>query len=165
MSIQKRDRGMNTALYLTASFCFRLKDEKHCFILGKGNAFPIALEGALKLKVLVPPCLPQMTTPRYLSVCPSPSTTAVEMFIIIPVWLWTAVNRDSNPGRDCCTLDYFVTSLSLTSQEIAYLHAEGYNGSALKHGPFALIEEKTPIILILLDDQHSAQMRCGTKNY
>ncbi len=52
-----------------------------------------------------------------------------------------------------------VISLSTTSQEIAYVHAEGYNGSALKHGPFALIEEKTPIILLILDDEHASQMR------
>jgi hypothetical protein len=28
------------------------------------------------------------------------------------------------------------------SQEMAYIHAEGYSGGALKHGPFALIEGK-----------------------
>lgn len=48
---------------------------EHMFVLGKGPAMPIALEGALKIK------------------------------------------------------------------EISYIHAEGYPGGALKHGPFALIEE------------------------
>ena len=52
----------------------RLKNKKHCFVLGKGYAEPVAMEGALKLK------------------------------------------------------------------EMAYLHAEGYSGGALKHGPFALLE-------------------------
>ena len=65
---------------------------KHLFVLGKGYAEPIALEGALKIK------------------------------------------------------------------EITYIHAEGYSGGALKHGPFALIEEGTPIILIILDDEHSKNM-------
>jgi glucosamine--fructose-6-phosphate aminotransferase (isomerizing) len=50
---------------------------EHMFVLGKGAAMPIALEGALKIK------------------------------------------------------------------EISYIHAEGYPGGALKHGPFALIEEGT----------------------
>jgi len=51
-------------------------------------------------------------------------------------------------------------------QECTYLHAEGYSGGALKHGPFALIEGPdgkngaTPIILFVLDDEFSAQMRC-----
>lgn len=48
---------------------------------------------------------------------------------------------------------------------MTYLHAEGYSGGALKHGPFALIEGPdgpggaTPIILIILDDEHAPQVR------
>lgn len=78
-------------------------NSEHCFILGKGFAEPIALEGSLKIK------------------------------------------------------------------EITYIHAEGYSGGALKHGPFALIEEKknekppTPIILIVLDDEHAAYMRTAAE--
>lgn len=37
---------------------------------------------------------------------------------------------------------------ALKIKEIAYLHAEGYNISALKHGPYAMIEKDTPIILL-----------------
>ncbi|KAL6068250.1 glutamine--fructose-6-phosphate transaminase (isomerizing) [Balamuthia mandrillaris] len=65
----------------------------HLFVLGKGAALPIALEGALKIK------------------------------------------------------------------EISYVHAEGYPGGALKHGPYALIEPGTPIILIVLNDRHAAFMK------
>ena len=36
---------------------------------------------------------------------------------------------------------------SLKLKEIAYLHAEGYSSSALKHGPFGLIEPGLPIII------------------
>jgi len=81
----------------------QLKDKQHCFILGKGYAEPVALEGALKIK------------------------------------------------------------------EMCYLHAEGYSGGALKHGPFALIEDErgksgaTPIILIILDDQHAHHMRTAAE--
>merc|ERR1719173_67950 len=38
---------------------------------------------------------------------------------------------------------------ALKIKEIGYIHAEGYSGGALKHGPFALIEEGTPVILII----------------
>jgi glucosamine--fructose-6-phosphate aminotransferase (isomerizing) len=71
-----------------------LNDRKidHIFVLGKGPAMPIALEGALKIK------------------------------------------------------------------EISYIHAEGYPGGALKHGPFALIEEGMPIIFVILDDENAAKM-------
>eukprot|EP01133_Synstelium_polycarpum_P011986 gene11986-13997_t len=48
---------------------------------------------------------------------------------------------------------------ALKIKEITYIHAEGYSGGALKHGPFALIEPGTPIILIVLDDAHAQLMR------
>lgn len=45
---------------------------------------------------------------------------------------------------------------ALKIKEISYIHAEGFSGGALKHGPFALIDlnVRTPVILIVLDDQH-----------
>lgn len=42
---------------------------------------------------------------------------------------------------------------SLKIKEIGYIHAEAYSSSALKHGPFAIIEPGLPIILILPDDE------------
>lgn len=59
---------------------------------------------------------------------------------------------------------------ALKIKEICYLHAEGYSGGALKHGPFALIEDEkngkfgaTPIIMIILDDQHAHHMRTAAE--
>lgn len=57
-----------------------------CYFLGRGMQFPIALEGALKLK------------------------------------------------------------------EISYIHAEGYAGGEMKHGPIALIEEGVPVVALLPQD-------------
>lgn len=54
---------------------------------------------------------------------------------------------------------------ALKIKEMCYLHAEGYSGGALKHGPFALIENDTgkfgatPIIMLILDDNHAQHMR------
>jgi len=54
---------------------------------------------------------------------------------------------------------------ALKLKEVGYLHAEGYSGGALKHGPFAMIEDEngklgnTPIIMIVLDDNHANHMR------
>jgi len=48
---------------------------------------------------------------------------------------------------------------SLKLKEIAYLHCEGYAGGALKHGPFALIENGTVIFLIVLEDEHYKYMK------
>jgi glucosamine--fructose-6-phosphate aminotransferase (isomerizing) len=60
----------------------RLSNARDVLYLGRGTSFPLALEGALKLK------------------------------------------------------------------EISYIHAEGYAGGELKHGPIALIDESMPVIVI-----------------
>ncbi len=38
---------------------------------------------------------------------------------------------------------------ALKLKELAYMHAEGFAGGELKHGPIALIEEGTPVIAII----------------
>ena len=52
---------------------------------------------------------------------------------------------------------------ALKIKEITYLHAEGYPGGALKHGPFALIQPGTPVILVILDDEHANHMRTAAE--
>ncbi|WP_018995624.1 glutamine--fructose-6-phosphate transaminase (isomerizing) [Hirschia maritima] len=41
---------------------------------------------------------------------------------------------------------------ALKLKEISYIHAEGYAAGELKHGPIALIDEKTPIVMIAPTD-------------
>lgn len=43
---------------------------------------------------------------------------------------------------------------ALKIKEIGYIHAEGYSSTALKHGPYSLIEPGTPIIIINLNDDN-----------
>lgn len=43
---------------------------------------------------------------------------------------------------------------SLKLKEIGYIHSEAYSSSSLKHGPYALIEKDTPVILLCPRDQH-----------
>jgi glucosamine--fructose-6-phosphate aminotransferase (isomerizing) len=43
---------------------------------------------------------------------------------------------------------------SLKIKEISYIHSEAYSSSSLKHGPFALLCENFPVILIMPDDEH-----------
>lgn len=38
-------------------------------------------------------------------------------------------------------------------QEVSYVHAEGFAGGELKHGPIALIENETPCIILLGNDE------------
>ncbi|MDC7676677.1 glutamine--fructose-6-phosphate transaminase (isomerizing) [Asticcacaulis machinosus] len=42
---------------------------------------------------------------------------------------------------------------ALKLKEISYIHAEGYAAGELKHGPIALIDEKTPVVVIAPDDE------------
>jgi glucosamine--fructose-6-phosphate aminotransferase (isomerizing) len=37
---------------------------------------------------------------------------------------------------------------ALKLKEISYIHAEGYASGELKHGPIALIDERTPVVMI-----------------
>ena len=41
---------------------------------------------------------------------------------------------------------------SLKIKEISYIHSEGYSTSSLKHGPFALLDDNFPVIIIAPDD-------------
>lgn len=52
---------------------------------------------------------------------------------------------------------------ALKIKEITYLHAEGYPGGSLKHGPFALIEPGIPVILIILDDRDLHLMKIAAE--
>ncbi len=42
---------------------------------------------------------------------------------------------------------------ALKMKEISYIHAEGYPAGELKHGPFALLGEKTPVVASVLMDE------------
>lgn len=46
---------------------------------------------------------------------------------------------------------------ALKIKEISYIHAEGFSAAALKHGPFALLDEGVPVIL-MGDDSHRAKL-------
>ena len=41
---------------------------------------------------------------------------------------------------------------ALKLKELAYIHAEGYSAAEIKHGPIALINEKTPSLFLVPDD-------------
>jgi glucosamine--fructose-6-phosphate aminotransferase (isomerizing) len=41
---------------------------------------------------------------------------------------------------------------ALKLKEISYIHAEGYAAGELKHGPFALLGDKTPVVAIVAQD-------------
>jgi glucosamine--fructose-6-phosphate aminotransferase (isomerizing) len=67
---------------------------------------------------------------------------------------------DLSPAVKCCTPaqdiffvgrgPYYPIALegALKMKEISYIHAEGYAAGEIKHGPFALLSENTPVIAI-----------------
>jgi len=69
-----------------------IKDKETVFFIGRGINYPLALEGALKLK------------------------------------------------------------------EISYIHAEGFAAGELKHGPFALLTEETPVVAVVSRDKTYEKM-------
>ena len=42
---------------------------------------------------------------------------------------------------------------ALNLKEISYIHAEGFSAAEIKHGPIALINEKTPSLFLVTDDR------------
>lgn len=48
---------------------------------------------------------------------------------------------------------------ALKIKEVTYVHAEGYSTSALKHGPFALLDQSVPVILLDIGEAHRDKTR------
>jgi glucosamine--fructose-6-phosphate aminotransferase (isomerizing) len=55
-------------------------------------------------------------------------------------------------------LEAIAKESSLKVKEVSYIHAEGYSGSSLKHGPFGLLEKDFPVILIDSDQNYFNKM-------
>ena len=53
--------------------------------------------------------------------------------------------------------EYIAKEGALKIKEISYIHSEGYSSSSLKHGPFALLDEHFPVIILNLDQTHRAK--------
>lgn len=50
---------------------------------------------------------------------------------------------------------------ALKVKEISYIHSEGYSSSSLKHGPFALLDENFPVMILNLNENYSSKiMNC-----
>ena len=57
--------------------------------------------------------------------------------------------------------EYVAREGSLKIKEISYVHAEGYSASSLKHGPFALLDENVPVIILNLETIYTSKiMNC-----
>jgi glucosamine--fructose-6-phosphate aminotransferase (isomerizing) len=59
-------------------------------------------------------------------------------------------------------MEFIAKECSLKMKEICYIHAEGYNGSSLKHGPFALLDKNVTTILII--DRKNKEKMMNTYN-
>ena len=56
------------------------------------------------------------------------------------------------------TDEYVAKEGSLKIKEISYIHSEGYSASSLKHGPFALLDEKFPVIILNFHEEHNSKI-------
>lgn len=74
------------------------------------------------------------------------------------LWANKLVNKNNMfiLGKDEC---YSIArEASLKIKEISYIHAESYPASSLKHGPFGLLEEGFPVILIDIGEKNRLKM-------
>lgn len=59
-------------------------------------------------------------------------------------------------GRD---MNYPIAlEAAIKLQEVSYIHAEGFAGGELKHGPIALISEGTPCLVIVSNDEYKKEI-------
>jgi glucosamine--fructose-6-phosphate aminotransferase (isomerizing) len=70
-----------------------------------------------------------------------------------------APEKHTPTGRDLFVLgrdEYHGVALegALKIKEIAYMHAEGFHIASLKHGPYALITDQVPVIIIYKEYNH-----------
>ena len=56
------------------------------------------------------------------------------------------------------TDEFIAKEGSLKIKEISYIHSEGYSASSLKHGPFALLDENFPTIIINCHNEHTSKI-------
>ena len=56
------------------------------------------------------------------------------------------------------TDEYVAKEGSLKIKEISYIHSEGYSASSLKHGPFALLDENFPVIILNCHEEHNSKI-------
>ena len=59
-------------------------------------------------------------------------------------------------GKGPC--EYVAKEGSLKIKEISYIHSEGYSASSLKHGPFALLDENFPTIILNCCSSHYSKI-------
>jgi glutamine---fructose-6-phosphate transaminase (isomerizing) len=52
---------------------------------------------------------------------------------------------------------------ALKLKEISYIHAEGFAAGELKHGPFAMLTDKTPVVAICMNDKTYGSMVSSIK--
>jgi len=64
-------------------------------------------------------------------------------------------------GRD--KLEPIAKEYALKIKEISYIHAEGYSGSELKHGPLALINPERPTIALIENNLLGVKMMANIK--
>lgn len=56
------------------------------------------------------------------------------------------------------TDEYIAKEGALKIKEISYIHAEGYSSSSLKHGPFALLDDNFPVIILNMEQIFSSKI-------
>ena len=90
------------------------------------------------------------------------ATELIDALVQLPEWIKAVLNRSNAidaiarkhlNARDVLFLGRGITypialEGALKLKEISYIHAEGYPGGEIKHGPIALVDESLPVVVI-----------------
>jgi glucosamine--fructose-6-phosphate aminotransferase (isomerizing) len=143
-----------------AKLAMKYKDARDFLFLGRGTNYPIALEGALKLKEISyihaegyaagemkhgPIALIEVSGAMRAVLDEAPKILAIARH-------YHAAQDMLFLGRG---LSYPIClEGALKLKEISYIHAEAYAAGEMKHGPIALIDEAMPVVVVVPRDPH-----------
>lgn len=91
------------------------------------------------------------TTHRFACTHPNTPSTAYDRYNL------SALDRSSLFVLGLCKMAPVAKECALKFKEMCYIHAEGFHASTLKHGPFALLEPRFPVVL-LVDKANQAKI-------
>jgi glucosamine--fructose-6-phosphate aminotransferase (isomerizing) len=90
---------------------------------------------------------------------------AIEEILLMDLSDAVAICRDAQDIFYVGRGPFYPVSLegALKMKEISYIHAEGYAAGELKHGPFALLSKKTPVVAICMPGETYGVMSSNIK--
>jgi len=162
-----KDAGIRTAALVNVMTSTMAREADLALPLNAGPEIGVASTKAFTSQLTALAALALLAAQQRNSLNPSDLATQLENLNALSLLVSSALDKDDQIknmaqeisssrhafflGRGALVPIAFEGALKL--KEISYIHAEGYAAGELKHGPIALIEKDTPVIVIAPHDE------------